>query len=181
MSKYNFEEFEPEDSGYSAYEPVPDHIAEENIDEYIEQQWKADSRKMFREVRREKLIEKHSVRRFYRFLLNPIGQFYDPGFQESSVESQPELFKTRAHYVLKYRFLQVPFGFYRVEYSLLNNYAISHYSLNNGLTFKKYAEVELRGTITESAETIAELIAETESFLRSTIKEKRPPYLMNMK
>lgn len=181
MSKYNFEEFEPEDRSYAALEPVPDDISEEDIQEYIEYQWKIERRKMFRESRRERLIEKYSLRRFYRFLLIPIGQLYDPGFQESSVERQPELFKTRAHYVLKYRLLQSSFGFYDVEYSLLNNYAISHYSLNNGLTYKKYAEVELRGSVSESAETIAELIAETETFLRSTIKEKRPPYLMNMK
>jgi hypothetical protein len=42
-------------------------------------------------------------------------------------------------------------------------------------------EVELRGSPAETIKSLAELISETELFLRKTIKEKNPPYLMNMK
>ena len=182
MSKFNNEEYESEiPRGYAAYEPIPDSVEPEDVDEYIKSKYKLDERRIRKQLRRDFLIRKYSNRRFYRFLLIPIGQLYDPGFGEVQVSTLPELFNSRAYFLLKTRFLQSSFGFYRVEYSIVNNYAISHYSLNNGLTFKKHFEVELRGSMHENIESIAELIAATESFLRKTIKEKTPPYLMNMK
>ena len=144
-------------------------------------QMQADEKRLFKEMRRENLIRKYSHRRFYRFLLIPLGHLYDPGFQESDVKRQRELFTSRANFLLKNKFIQSSFGFYRIEYSILDGYARSYFSLNNGLTYKKCAEFELRGTPQEYVETLANMISATEGFLRNTIKEKTPPYLMNMK
>lgn len=182
MGKFDNEEYKSEiQKRFSAFEPVPENIEEDGLGEYVKARRKIELQKFHNQYRRDRLIEKFSHRRFYRFLLIPIGQLYDPGFGETNETVQPELFNSRANFLLRQRLLQNSFGFYRVEYSILNNYAYSHFSLNNGLNFKKYAEVELRGSPADTVKSLAELISTTESFLRKTIKEKTPPYLMNMK
>lgn len=181
MSQSNFEEYKPQDHSYTAFQPIPENISDENVEAYLQRQRKRDHRKLLAQWRRDAKIKNFSTRRFYRFLLMPIGTLYDPGFQPSDQTEQPALFNSRANFLLKQRLLQNSFGFYRVEYSILNNFAYSHYSLNNGLNFKLHAEIELRGSFQDNVESLAELISATESFLRTTIRERTPPYLMNIK
>jgi hypothetical protein len=182
MSKFDNEEFKSViRRGHAPYEPVPENIKEGGLEEHVKARRKIDLQRFHSQHRHERLIEKYSHKRFYRFLLTHVGQLYDPGFGETNEGIQPELFNSRASFLLRQRLLQNSFGLYQVEYSILNNYAFSHYSLNNGMNFKKCKEVELRGSPAETIKSLAELISETELFLRKTIKEKNPPYLMNMK
>ena len=118
-------------------------------------------------------------RRFRRFLLIPLGQLYDPGLEESDPSKQPELFNSRANFLLKNKFLQLSFGFYRVEYSIIDNVAYSHYSLNNGMTFVMYKEMKLSKNPKRNIEGLARLISDTESILRYTIVKRTPPYTKN--
>lgn len=174
MSQSNFEEFPEVPKGFAPLEPIPENIAPEDVAEYLRQL----NRVYLHNLKVEDQIRIIAEKRFNDFLLYPLARLYDTGLQDSDQTQQPELFNARAIYLMRNKFLQMQFAFYQIEYSVLENYCYSHISLNFGMRYKALYQHELRGTYSDNIETLSRLISETEKYLRKTIRDVKPPYLV---
>lgn len=103
-------------------------------------------------------------------------QYFDFGNGAYWHMQHEEMYVARATYLLKHRWMQLSFGCFIVEYSILNGFGNFLYSHNDGIEFHKYSETELSKDHQLNVEILTTFFVEAEEFLYASIIERKPTY-----
>jgi hypothetical protein len=125
------------------------------------------SRNYQRAFKKFQLEKRRQLRREHYFDIGP-GTYWHGQYDR--------LYKARASYLLTNRWMSIQFGYYTIEYSIIGNYAYSHYSHNDGIEFTLFLEmlIDVEGD-DAIVEALPELFLSTEAHIFMFIKNDLPP------
>jgi len=129
------------------------------------------SRSYKRAFKRFQIEKRQQLKREHYFDIGP-GTYWHGQYDR--------LYRARAQYLWTNRWMSIQFGYYTVEYSILGNYAFSHYSNNDGIEFTLYLEmlIDIEGD-DAIVDALPELFLSTEQHLFRFIKNDSPPGVPN--
>ena len=104
---------------------------------------------------------------------------YDIGSGDFGLFVQTQRFTPRAQYLLKNKWVNVQFGFYLIEYTIVDGVAYSYFSLNYGIRYVFFMESKLTKNQESNVKIITDLFTETEESLHQTFANRKPPYTPN--
>ena len=151
----------------NSYEKIPDNFESdtwsfENSDSTT--RWSLSKRIKFL------LLSKVSKMWFRNLIRKFASSVYDMGDGDFGWFVQDHRFKPRAENLIKNSSILIPFGIYIIEFSISRGIAYSHYSLNYGISYTIYMEVELTRSHKTNIEILVNLFAETEEYLFKTLR-----------
>jgi hypothetical protein len=101
---------------------------------------------------------------------------YDIGYGDFGLFIQSQRYAPRAQYLIKNKWTTVQFGFYLIEYTIVDGVAYSFYSLNYGVRYVFFMESKLNKNQVSNLKIIIDLFKETEESLHQTFSGRKPPY-----
>lgn len=117
-------------------------------------------------------------KRWFKQLVKYFGRsVFDIGPSDFGVFVQRQRFAPRAQYLLKNKWINIQFGIYLIEYTVVDNVAYSFYSLNYGVRYVSFMGSELTDNRKLNMKIIINLFKETEEFLHQTLADRKPPYI----
>jgi hypothetical protein len=159
--------------GWSAYMPVHDEVSDFQSDNFV----------FFKESMRDRVARKltHKLCEFwFKYLVRSFSRaVYDIDDLDTSSFSEEQRLFPRARLLLREKFISIQFGIYLIEYTIENNVAYSHFSVNFGLTYIIHMELHLDGNTDENIDGLVKMFRHTENHLHSTLIDRQPPYLPN--
>lgn len=120
------------------------------------------------------LLSKLSRLWFRNLIRRFANSVYDVGDGDYGWFVQDHRYKPRAENLIKNRSVLIPFGIYIIEFSISEDIAFSHYSLNYGISYTIYMEAELTKNHKRNIEILMNLFAETEEYLFKTLSRGEP-------
>jgi hypothetical protein len=113
---------------------------------------------------------------FERIVDNFASSVYEIGRGDFNSFAEEHRYAPRANYLLKNKWVAITFGIYQIEYTITEEFAFSHFSLNHGLTYLIHMETELTKNRELNFRALINLFQETEEYLLGTIVDRSPPY-----
>ena len=155
--------------GFSPY------LTDDEVNEYVNH-LEAHHAKLQREtsIKQRALLMRYekSFKIFiHRFLKNQFIFLLILGEQSQS----DSIIRARANSLLKNKSLQYQYGPYLIECAVHSHFASIFYSLDQGLSFQRNGEIELRGGFEDYLTQLSEMIVKTEKILAISIRDKRAP------
>jgi hypothetical protein len=162
--------------GWGAYSEIDD--------EFDESEWEQESLVKFPTFSKTNLIRFRMSQTLSQiWFASLVKRFARSTFEiesESfSIFDEEQRYKPRAKYLIKNNWVSIPFGIYRIEYTIIGKDAYSHYSLNHGFSFTIFMESELSNNHKKNVEIICNLFMQTEKYLHYTITSRTAPYTAN--
>ena len=177
MRKNNKGDEEPTgEPGCAAFQEPSEDIAPDNWDELeVDSFYNTSKMTYFRWRMMAKLANywfKKLVKGFARSV-------YDIGSGDFGLFVQTQRYAPRAQYLLKNKWATIQFGFYLIEYTIVDGVVYSFFSLNYGVRYVSFMESELTKNQESNVKIIINLFKETEEFLHHTFANRKPPYTPN--
>ena len=177
MRKNNKGDEEPTGGpGCAAFQEPSEDIAPDNWDELeVDSFYNTSKMTYFRWRMMAKLANywfKKLVKGFARSV-------YDIGSGDFGLFVQTQRYAPRAQYLLKNKWATIQFGFYLIEYTIVDGVVYSFFSLNYGVRYVSFMESELTKNQESNVKIIINLFKETEEFLHQTFANRKPPYTPN--
>jgi hypothetical protein len=123
------------------------------------------------------LARKTKANIWFRFQLKKFSRsHFDLGSNHPRTFDVEYRYEPRARCLIKNKWTTVPFGIYLIEYTIVEDTAYSHYSVNQGLTYSIYMESQLTKNFQLNLRIICDLFVETEEHLHNTIINRTAPY-----
>jgi|APCry1669188970_1035186.scaffolds.fasta_scaffold15053_2 hypothetical protein len=174
MSKSNPEEEKQLNGpGWTSYQPIPDDWDE---DEFTRSQYfnlpKLNPLSRLNKWCAKKLYEN----RYSKMIKVKTKHYFDFGDGDYGHLNHEEMYLARAAYLLKHRWIQLNFGCFIVEYSILNGYGSFRYSHNDGIEFHKHSETRLSKHHQLDLEILTTFFIEAEEHLYASTKDRKPTY-----
>jgi hypothetical protein len=101
---------------------------------------------------------------------------YEIGYGDFGLFIQTQRYAPRAQYLIKNKWTTVQFGFYLIEYTIVDGVAYSFYSLNYGVRYVFFMESKLNKNQESNVKIIIDLFKETEESLHQTFAARKPPF-----
>jgi hypothetical protein len=162
--------------GWATFQEVSEDFEPDNWDE-LEKDSFYKAPKMIRF--RWHVMEKLANYWFKKLAKGFARSVYDIGSGDFGLFVQTQRFTPRAQYLLKNKWVNVQFGFYLIEYTIVDGVAYSHYSLNYGIRYVFFMESKLTKNQESNVKIITDLFRETEESLHQTFANRKPPYTPN--
>jgi hypothetical protein len=137
----------------------------------------------------ESLSQTFKVDSFRRYIRKKISHYwfkkltkgfarsvFDIGSGDFGLFVQAQRYAPRAEYLLKNKWTTVQFGFYLIEYTIVDGVVYGLYSLNYGVRYVFFMESELTRNQEKNVKIIIDLFKKTEEFLHKSIADRNPPY-----
>jgi hypothetical protein len=177
MKKNRKEAEEPTSGpGWATFQEVSEDFEPDNWDE-LEKDSFYKAPKMIRF--RWHMMEKLANYWFKKLAKGFARSVYDIGSGDFGLFVQTQRFTPRAQYLLKNKWVNVQFGFYLIEYTIVDGVAYSHFSLNYGIRYVFFMESKLTKNQESNVKIITDLFTETEESLHQTFANRKPPYTPN--
>jgi hypothetical protein len=116
---------------------------------------------------------------FERIVDNFASSVYEIGRDEFNSFAEEHRYAPRAKYLLENKWMAITFGIYKIEYTVTEDIAFSHFSLDHGLTYIIHMETEITKNRELNVKALINLFQETEEYLLGTIVDRSPPYTPN--
>ena len=116
---------------------------------------------------------------FERIVDNFASSVYEIGRDGFNSFADEHRYAPRAKYLLENKWMTITFGIYQIEYTITEENAFSHFSLDHGLTYIIHMETELTKNRELNVKALINLFQETEEYLLGTIVDRSPPYTPN--
>ena len=128
---------------------------------------------------RWRIMEKLANYWFKKLVKGFARSVYDIGSGDFGLFVQTQRYAPRAQYLLKNKWMTIQFGFYLIEYTIIDGVAYGFYSLNYGVRYVFFMESELTKNQESNIKILTSLFKETEEFLHQTLADRKPPYTPN--
>lgn len=174
MSKSNYEEEKQlSGPGWSSYQPIPD--------DWDEDEWTHSQDFDHPRLNPLSRLKKSCARKLYKHRYSKMVKaktkhYFDIGDGDYGYMEHEEMHAARATYLLKHRWMQLNFGCFIAEYSILNEYGNFRYSHNNGIEFHKYSETQLSKDHQFNIEILTTFFAGAEGYMYASIRDRKPTY-----
>ena len=163
---------------WADYQAVPEDLENEVCEELAKNRFK---RLSFLKNAKINYQQKISSSSFRMLIKRHDSVFYDLGPGNFGLFTELHRYQPRAVYLLKNQWMQIQWGGYVIEYTIIDNFAYSHYSLNYGISYQLYMETKLTKIRESNQNILVDLFKETEEFLHDTIVNGSAPYFLNFK
>jgi hypothetical protein len=150
-------------------------LSDQDVDDYLEDLMNYHSRITNRRNLEETWHRIRYERQFKRFIRRYGRNLFDLSIEQGKIGFEHNLLQSRSSRLLKMNDIRYEFGPYSIEFGINSNYVSGYYSLNRGITFVKFSEQELRGTISDYSKVITSMMVDLEEVLKTSLHTNKPP------